>query len=126
MTFDSMTVSNYGTNRTYVVTEDDIENGGSVDGDGFQFEDKEDAERTMERLCNYAKEKGYVNLKFFIDDLEIENEEDDENLSIRKMYEDFETLQHNAFYELYSEEDWDYCNTHTLEQAIEENYQPSL
>jgi hypothetical protein len=48
----------------------------------------------------------------------------DEHTSIRKMYEDFAALQHNAFYELYSEEDWDYCNTHTLEQAIEEDYQP--
>lgn len=115
--FIVMTLDSYMARRNYVYTENDVENGGSVDGDGFQFESKDEAEKTKKELESYASEKGYENLKFFIEELEVENDDDDTQ-SIRKMYEDFNNMQHNAFYELYSEEDWEYCNTHTLEQAI--------
>ena len=54
------------------------------------------------------------------------------NCPVCRLYNDFETLNHNAFYELYSEKDWDYCNEHSRFDSIidsehdEGNYSESI
>ena len=67
-----------GSKYSYVVTESDIEMGGFVDAnpEDFGFTSKEEAEKTKKELENYAEEKGYVNMKFYIEEDNIEEEED--------------------------------------------------
>lgn len=65
--------------RKYVATESDIEMGGFVDAnpEDFGFASKEEAEETKKELEKYAEEKGYVNMKFYIEEDNIEDEEED-------------------------------------------------
>ena len=75
----TMAIDEYAGKETFVATCDDVDNGGSVNGsDGeFGFESYAEAEKTMNELKEYAEEKGYVNLKFWImvDDQPDDNKE---------------------------------------------------
>lgn len=63
---------------SYVVTESDIEMGGFVDAnpEDFGFTSEEEAEKTKKELEKYAEEKGYVNMKFYIEKDDIDDDDE--------------------------------------------------
>ena len=67
-----------GKKCSYVATESDIEMGGFVDAspEDFGFTSEEEAEKTKKELEKYAEEKGYVNIKFYIEKDDIEDDDE--------------------------------------------------
>lgn len=59
-----------GDKYSYVATTNDIEMGGFVDADpdNFGFDTIDEAEEAKKELEEYAQAKGYVKVKFFIEE----------------------------------------------------------
>ena len=56
--------------HTYVATEHDIDAGGFIDAnpDDFGYPTREEANAEKEAFERYAKEEGYENVKFYIEE----------------------------------------------------------
>lgn len=98
----TMAIDEYAGKETFVATCDDVDNGGSVNGsDGeFGFESYAEAEKTMNELEEYAEEKGYVNLKFWI---MVDDQPDDnkEHNAVSSRQEDINRLSWETLRELH-------------------------